>query len=326
VVFDIVDERGQLLAEGRDLQALQRQFGDLAQRTFTALTDTRFERRDVQDWDFGTLPEFVELARNGVRVRGYPALSVADGRIDLALFDQEKAARAAHRKGLLALFRKRLGSLVKEIRRSIPELDKQALWFSTIAGAEVLQADLERAVLQAAFVQEDAAIRDAAAFQQRLEAGRAQLLGLAVDIGAHSFATLQAYQQLSRRLRGALSPQLLAAVSDVREQVDQLIYPGFVSATPRQWLAELPRYLHAAERRLAQLHGNLARDREHALVVARYWQRYRQAVERGVEGDDLVNFRWLVEELRVSLFTQSLGTREKVSPQRLDRLWQAICG
>jgi ATP-dependent helicase HrpA len=326
VVFDIVDERGQLLAEGRDLQALQRQFGDLAQRTFTALTDTRFERRDVQDWDFGTLPEFVELERNGVRVRGYPALSVADGRIDLALFDQEKAARAAHRKGLLALFRKRLGSLVKEIRRSIPELDKQALWFSTIAGAEVLQADLERAVLQAAFLQEDAAIRDMAAFQRRLEAGRAQLLGLAVEIGAHSFAALQAYQQLGRRLRGALSPQSLAALSDVREQVDQLIYPGFVSATPRQWLAELPRYLHAAERRLAQLHGNLARDREHALVVARYWQRYRQAVEPGVEGDDLVNFRWLVEELRVSLFAQSLGTREKVSPQRLDRLWQAISG
>ena len=161
---------------------MQRQFGDLAQRTFTALTDTRFERRDVQDWDFGALPEFVELERNGVRVRGYPALSVADGRIDLALFDQETAARAAHREGLLALFRKRLGSLVKEIKRSIPELDKQALWFSTIAGAEVLQADLERAVLLDAFLRQDAAIRDPATFQRRFEAGRGQLLALRKEV------------------------------------------------------------------------------------------------------------------------------------------------
>ncbi len=324
VVFEIVDEGGRVLAEGRDLEALKQRLGTRAQQDFAGLTDARYERRDLQDWNFDTLPAFVELQRDGVRLRGYPALSVADGRIDLCLFDQPDAAREAHREGLLALFRKRSGNLLKDLKRSITNLDRQVLWFSPVAAPGVLQADLERAALQAAFLPDEPAIRNAAEFHQRLATGRAQLLIRAVEIGTWTYKALQAYQQLQRALKSSLAPSLLAVASDIRMQVDQLIYPGFVSATPLPWLPHLARYLLAAERRLEQAPANLARDREHALLVARYWQRYRQAVEGGGNGGELVKFRWLIEELRVSLFAQSLGTAEKVSPQRLDRLWQAI--
>jgi ATP-dependent helicase HrpA len=324
VVFEIIDDRGQALAEGRDLQALKQRLGQRAEQDFSGLVDARYERRDLQDWDFGTLPDYVELERDSVRLRGYPALSLANGRVDLRLFDQADAACEAHREGLLALFRKRSGGLLRDLKRSFPNLDKQAMLFSPVAGAGVLQADLERAALQAAFLQDGGAIRDAAGFQQRLASGRAQLLARAVEIGTWTYQALQAYQQLQRALKAASAPPLLATSSDVREQVDQLVYPGFVSATPRQWLPHLARYLLAANRRLQQAPANLARDREQALLVARYWQRYRQATEQGGKGSELVQFRWLIEELRVSLFAQSLGTAEKVSPQRLDRLWQAI--
>jgi ATP-dependent helicase HrpA len=322
--FELDDGHGQRLAEGRDLAALQRRFGARARQDFRAASDTRYQRRDVRDWDFGSLPEVVELERDGVRLRAYPALSVVDGRIDLSLFDQESVARKAHGEGLLALFRIRAGRLVRDIRRSIPDLDKQTLWFSTVAGADVLQADLERAVLRAAFLVPDTAIRDAESFGQRLASGSRRVLGLAVEIGGHSSRALRAWRQVRQHLKGNLAPHMLEAASDVREQIDRLIYPGFVSATPVQWLPHLERYLLAADRRLALLPSNLARDREHARLVDRYWQRYRQAHERGLDGDQLTRFRWLVEELRVSLFAQSLGTAEKVSPQRLDRLWQEI--
>jgi ATP-dependent helicase HrpA len=324
VVFEIVDEGSRVLAEGRDLEALKQRLGPRAQQDFSGLADAVYERRDLQDWDFGTLPEYVELQRDGVRLRGYPALSVADGRVDLCLFDQPGKAREAHREGLLALFRKRSGSLLKDLKRSFPNLDKQVLWFSTVAGPTVLQADLERAALQAAFLADASEIRETADFQQRLATGRAQLLMRAVEIGTWTYQTLEAYQNLQRALKSGLTPAQLAVISDVRAQIDQLVYPGFVSATPLQWLPHLARYLLAADRRLQQAPANLARDREHALLVARYWQRYRQAVEQGGKGAELVKFRWLIEELRVSLFAQSLGTAEKVSPQRLDRLWQAI--
>jgi ATP-dependent helicase HrpA len=324
MVFEVVDDSGEVLTHSRDLQLLKQRLGKRAQDGFAELADARYERRDLQDWDVGTLPEYIELARHGVRLRGYPALSVVDGRIDLCLFDQGDVAREAHREGLLALFRKRSGSLIRDLKRSFPSLDKQVLWFSPVAGPDVLRADLERATLQAAFLQDGSAIRDVAGFQQRLASGRRHLLVRAVEIGTWTYQTLQAYQQLQRALKGALKPPLLAAISDVCEQVDHLVYPGFVSATPLQWLPHLARYLVAAHRRLQQAPANLARDREHALLVARYWQRYQHAVERGDRGDELVKFRWLIEELRVSLFAQSLGTAEKVSPQRLDRSWQAI--
>lgn len=324
VVFEVVDSAGRVLAHDRDLQVLKQRLGMRAQQNFSGLVDAHFERRDLQDWDFGALPEYVELQRDGVRLRGYPALSVADGRIDLCLFDRTDEAWEAHREGLLALFRKCSGSMLKDLRRAFPNLDKQILWFSPVAGPGVLQADLERAALQAAFLQGDGAIRDADAFQQRLASGRGQLLVRAVEIGAATFEALQVYQKLRLTLQGALAPVLPAVISDVREQVDQLIYPGFVSATPLQWLTHLARYLLAADQRLQRASANLQRDREHALLVARYWQRYRQAVEQRGQGAELVKFRWLIEELRVSLFAQSLGTAEKISPQRLDRYWQDL--
>jgi ATP-dependent helicase HrpA len=324
VAFELVDGHGHVLDGGRDLEGLKQRLGQRAEEDFSGLVDARCERRDLQDWDFGNLPEYVELERDGVRLRGYPALSVADGRVDLRLFDQAEAACEAHREGLLALFRKRTGALLRDLKRSFPDLEKQAILFSPLADPAVLQADLERAALQAAFLQDGSAIRDAAGFQQRLASGRAQLLVRAVEIGTWTCEALQAYQQLQRTLKAALSPPLLATVSDVRAQVDQLVYPGFVSATPLQWLPHLGRYLLAADRRLQQAPANLARDHQQALQVARYWQRYLEAIEGGSAASELVHFRWLIEELRVSVFAQSLGTVEKVSPQRLDRLWQAI--
>ena len=326
-VFEVVDEHGKRLAEGRDLSALQQRFGALAQQDFTGSLDARYEREDLQDWDFGELPGFVEVVRGGVRLRGYPALAVDEtGRIDLRLFDRQDAAEASHREGLLALFRKCAAGLVRDIRRAVTDFDKQALWFSTLGGAGVLQADLERAVLQAAFHGDDGVVRDEQTFRQRLETGKARLLADAVEIGGYAGQALEAWFHLRKAMKTRLVPQLLAVASEVQAQADGLIYAGFISATPLAWLPHLPRYLKAAQRRLEQVGAGLARDREQARLAAHYWQLYGQAVERGARGDDLDRFRWLIEELRVSLFAQSLGTAEKVSPQRLDRLWQEIRG
>jgi ATP-dependent helicase HrpA len=215
--------------------------------------------------------------------------------------------------------------LIKEIWRSVPELQKQTVWFSTVAGAEALQADLERAVIQAAFLLPgDASVRDAETFRQRLNAGKQQLVELAASVGACSFEALQAYQELNRMLKGAVSPPQLSAISEVREQVQQLIYPGFISATPLNCLPHLGRYLRAAIRRLEKLSGNSQRDRKQAALVRRYWQAYEQALAGNPANTGLDEFRWLIEELRVSLFAQELGTSVKVSPERLDRLWKGL--
>lgn len=213
---------------------------------------------------------------------------------------------------------------MKEVRRNVPELQKQSLWFSSVAGAELLQKDLERAVMQAAFLQDDANVRDAETFRRRLDTGKQKLVELAAFIGRCSFDALQAYQELNRLLKGAVSPQLLSAIGEVREQVQGLVYPGFLSATPLNWLPHLGRYLGGAIQRLEKLPGNVQRDRKQSAIAGRYWHAYQQAQARGPANERLIEFRWLIEELRVSLFAQELGTSVKVSPERLDRLWKEL--
>jgi ATP-dependent helicase HrpA len=324
VYFELFDERGKQIDGGRDLSQLQVRFGEYAREDFARVSDAGFGRKNIQDWDFGDLPEMLELQQGGVKLRAYPALMLSDGMIELRLFDQQEQAVKSHREALLALFRRKAGRVIKEIGRSVPELHKQTVWFSTVAGAEALQADLERAAIQAAFLQGDANVRDAETFRQRLDTGKQQLVELAASIGHYSFEALRAYQELNRLLRGALSPQLLTAISEVREQVQQLVYPGFISATPLNWLPHLGRYLRAAIQRLEKLSGNCQRDRKHSAVIRRYWRAYEQALASKPANTGLSEFRWLIEELRVSLFAQELGTSVKVSPERLERLWKEL--
>jgi len=322
--FELYDEQGRLLGAGRDLGDLKRRFAARAQQGFAGFVDAGYQRSDIQDWDFGALPEYVELQQAGVTLRGYPALALGGQGIELRVFDDPRQAQRSHRDGLLGLFRKRAGRAVREIRRTLPELQKQVLWFSSAGSGEVLQADLERAVLQAAFLADDAPVRDAHSFRHRLASGSGQLVTLAAQIGGWSFDALQAWHSLNRALKGSLSPQMIAAAAEVREQLAELIYPGFAAATPLRWLPHLGRFIRAAQLRLEKLPGNVQRDRKNAALVARYQRLYRQACAGGSPADALVEFRWLIEELRVSLFAQELGTSEKVSAQRLDRMWSEL--
>ncbi len=166
--------------------------------------------------------------------------------------------------------------------------------------------------------------RDAEAFRQRLEVGKRHLVELATSIGRSSFEALQAYRQLVALLKDAVSPTLRPAASEVREQAQRLIYPGFISATPPNWLPHLGRYLQAAIRRLEKVSGNSQRDGKQSALVRRYQHAYEQAVASSPENKALGELRWLIEELRVSLFAQQLGTSVKISPERLDRLFKEL--
>jgi ATP-dependent helicase HrpA len=322
--FEVVDASHKVIGHGADLGQLRQALGRQLRDSAVSLTDARFERQGITRWDFGELPEYVELDRDGLMLRAYPALTVEGNRVDLRLFDHAEKAEQAHAEGLLALYRLCAGSLVKDIRRSVSQWDKQALWFSTLGIAGELQADLEHAALRAAFMPAGLSVRNADDFRRQLEEGRGCLLQHAVSIGDQSYRVLDEYRQLNGRLGKALSPQFLAAVADIRAQVKELVYPGFISATPPEWLPHLSRYLLAARQRLENLAGNTGRDRQHTALIARYWQRYQQAAAKGRPAESLARFRWMIEELRVSLFAQSLGTAEKVSPQRLDKLWKEL--
>lgn len=324
----VLDAHGRELAVGRDLAALQRGLAGQTAAEFKALPSTPWEREGITAWDFGDLPDVVEVERDGLRLQAFPALVEEGEALELRLIDVREKARVLHRAGAGRLCMLSLPQPMKYLRRNLPGFQAMALHFSGMGSAEELREDLVRAVVDRAFLADGADIRRGDDFRLRLTQGRAALMGIANELCGIVDEALAAHQRITRRLKAALSPAQLGAARDIHDQLQHLVYPGFVSGTPDEWLRHLPRYLRAVELRLDKLQGNVSRDAGRAAEIARHWRRYCAHVARrnGAQPIDpaVARYRWMIEELRVSLFAQQLGTALAVSPERLDREWAQI--
>ena len=326
--FEVVDVQGKVLAAGRDLVELQAQCGGRARASFQALPDSRWERSAITQWDFGTLPDFVTLEQAGVQVRGYPAL-VAEGQgIDLHLLDTPAEAAWRHRAGVLALLRRHCARTVKDVQRHLPGIDALCLRFAPLGSCAQLKEDILQAVVQQAFLAGREPPRSQEDFLACAREGEGGLVGVANEICGWLAPALEEYHSLGRLLKGALPPAQLEVAAELRTQLGELVYPGFVAATPFGWLPHLARFLKAMGLRWEKLPRNLGRDRQQAGLLGPRVERYRQAFAALGEFESpapaLVEYRWLVEELRVSLFAQELKTTVKVSPERIDKAWEAV--
>lgn len=328
--FRVVDTRGRTLAAGRDLSALRAELAGRAREQFARLSDTGFERDDVNTWDFGDLPAQVDLERAGLTLRGYPALVPEDGRIALRLLETAAEARRRMPEGLVALFAREHGQEVKYVRRNLPGLNTMCLRYAPLGGCEDLREDLVHMSIRRALLPDGEPVFTEREYRARSADARRRLVTAANELCALVERILALHHDVRKRLKGALPPAWLQAVGDIRSQLEHLVYAGFVRRTPDWALPHLPRYLQAVERRLERLQAQPGRDRQLQLQIAPLWERWlaRRAQDpEAAAGDaELVRYRWLVEELRVSLFAQELGTAEKVSVKRLEEQWQRVTG
>ncbi len=323
----VVDGQGKPLAEGRDLAALQEGLSGKVRRSLAEAPaeEPGLEREGLTGWDFDTLPEEVEVKRHGLVLRGYPALVDRRESVTLKLFESPEAASEVMRAGVRRLFMLEAADKIKYLRKNLPGLQAMCLHYVAVGRCEELKEDLLTAVADAAFLGEAPLPRTREAFEAALEQGRERLVALAQPLAEAVAETLAEYHRISKILKGSIAPQWLPALADVRDQLDHLIYPGFVAATPYPWLLELPRYLKAVEVRLQKLGGAPERDRLQRIALEPLWKAYwARAGGGGRLAPEQARFRWLLEELRVSLFAQGLKTAEKVSVPRLDKLWKEI--
>ncbi|MGI8896376.1 MAG: ATP-dependent RNA helicase HrpA, partial [Casimicrobiaceae bacterium] len=324
--IEVVDAAGRELAMGRDLRALRAQLGEAAQLTFAA-AKPEFEKSFVKSWDFGDLPETLAIARHGQRLTGYPALIDDGAEVSVALLDTRQAADTATRQGVLRLMRLTLKSATASFDRGGAGFAQTALQLKTTVPTDQLLADVLAAVVDRAFLGDDPLPRTERAFAEQVRRARARLPAVA----AGGFTLLQAiateHFTLSQRLAKMAAPHARFA-ADVRAQRDALVHPGFYAATPWAKLQHLPRYLKALDRRLVRFAERPERDARHAEQVAALWQRYRKRIERDRQSGNrdaaLEEFRWLLEELKVSLFAQELKTPFPVSFKRVERAWSEL--
>ncbi len=331
--FAVVDEQGNVLSTGRDLLQLQGRLKEQAQQSFAAVPSWDGERQGVIAWDFGELPEHVEFVRNGIQLRGYPVLVDHIESIAIQLCDTAAEATRLSRIALRRLIGFAAADKIKYLHKQLPNFKQMALYYTAIGKAEELQQDLIDTIIDQAFLGNDAAgdislPRTQQQFEQCLSNGRKNILLVASELCAMVEETLAQHHQLGKQLRGKLPPVWLHAVADINEQLKQLIYNRFINRTPIEWLKEYPRYFKAINLRLEKLAGGEARDRVNMLEIKPLWQDYLDRKQRheqqGIVDVELENYRWMVEELRVSLFAQELKTKMPVSAKRVKKQMESV--
>jgi ATP-dependent helicase HrpA len=324
--FRIVDEAGRELAMGRDLAALKSQLGQAAQLTF-GKAEPGIEREDVRTWDFGDLPEQIAFTRGGRKLTGYPALVDGGESVAIRLFDVKQAADVAMRVGVRRLMRLALKEQMQQLEKNPPAFTQAALQLRGALNADALREDLLTAITDRAFIGEDALPRTLKAYEAQVARARTRLPAVKESAGRLLAAIAEEYHRVSPRIAAAKGP-LARPAADIRAQLGRLVYPGFLAATPWDRLAHLPRYLKAMSLRLEKYGNAPERDAKHQAGIAELWKRCEERAEKqrkaGAVDSRLEEFRWHLEELRVSLYAQELKTPYPVSYKRLDKLWQAL--
>ena len=303
---------------GRDVAELRARLGEAASLTL-AQAQPGMEREGITAWDLGELPGQVSFRRGKQTLTGYPALVDEGAGAALRLFDTRAKADAAHRGGVKRLLALELKEQVKNLERALPGFNALALKFNAIVPADKLRADLIEAIVDRAFIGDDVPPRDKRAFEEQKKRAKARLPAVTEGASRYAAAIGEASQQLVQVI--AHSASLGRVTQEARAQRDRLVYPGFLARTPWERLEHVPRYLKGYALRLQKYRASVERDARHAATVQGLWQEYEAFAQAG-DGERaarIEEYRWLIEELRVSLFAQELRTPFPVSAKRLHR-------
>jgi ATP-dependent helicase HrpA len=346
--FRIVDEHGRQLGMGRDLAGLKAELGLQARSAFQALAVLKVappasagasssppaareqapsalpaEPQRHTAWTFGELPELMEVRRGSQVMVGFPALIDRGTHVEVEVFDEPDLAAALHRAGLRRLAALQLKEPLKYLERNIPDLVTLAAHYMPLGTLEELRAQIIDVALDRAFLA-DPLPSDERSFKARLDEGRARLNLIAQEVARQAGVVLAEHAAALRKLKDSKPAREVA--DDITAQLQRLVGKRFLLATPWAALQHLPRYLRGVVMRLDKLRADPVRDSQRLAELRPLEQRWLRRVAdlKGAPHARLDEYRWLLEELRVSLFAQELRTPQPVSPKRLDKAWAQL--
>ncbi|HEU4910390.1 MAG TPA: ATP-dependent RNA helicase HrpA [Actinomycetes bacterium] len=327
MTFRVEDDAGAVLGEGKDLDELKRRLAPTVRRAVrTAAADV--ERAGLTTWSFGDLPATFEQAQDGHVVKGFPALVDEGGTVAVRVLGSSTERDLETRRGVRRLLTLTVPSPLKHVVGRLDNSSKLALGHNPHGSVPALLADCLDAAVDWLIDRHGGPATTATGFERLREDVRTELPETTYDVVVTVAGILALAHDVTGRVTGTAPPAVLAAWMDVREQVSRLVPPGFVTATGRDRLPDLARYLRAAQVRLDALPHGAARDQQRLAEVAQV----QAEVDAWIAGlpperrDDpaVRGVRWMVEELRVSLFAQRLGTPYPVSAKRIYKAMDAV--
>jgi ATP-dependent helicase HrpA len=321
VTFRVVDDARRTLAEGKDLTALTRALAPALRDAVSAAADG-VERRGLRTWDFGPIPRIVEQHRAGQPVRAYPALVDETDSVAIRVFPTEADALQAMWQGTRRLLLLNAPSPVRAINARLTNQAKLTLSHHPYRNVMELLDDCIACAVDKILTECGGLPWEPDGFTKLRDIVQADLTATAIDVVTQVERILALAHTIERRLTATTTPALMPALRDIRSQLSGLVYRNFVSSTGWTRLPDLVRYLTAISLRLDKLPTDPGRDRERTRQVEQVTQEYNRLLDTrpgSPPGDELQRIRWMIEELRVSYFAQTLRTAYPVSIERIFR-------
>lgn len=274
-------------------------------------------------WSFGELPELMEISKGGQSLIGFPALVDLGDAVSIEVFDEPDVAAAKNRAGLRRLFALQIKDALKYLEKNIPDMQKMAVAYMQLGSADELKAQIVDVALDRAFLLEPLP-NDEASFKRRIDEGRGRLTLIANEVARLALGVLSEFAQAQRKIKDTKNAP--DATADCTQQLQRLLPKNFLAATPWPQLQHGARYLKAISLRLEKYRADPARDAQRLTELKPLEQKYwRLVAERKGQTDArMLEFRWLLEELRVSFFAQELRTPQPVSVKRLEKVWAQL--
>jgi ATP-dependent helicase HrpA len=328
--LEIVDGNGKFLGEGRELDELTARFAEASQAAL-AVPQSAKSQQPVEAKVFAPVAEKTQQNIAGLSMTVYPALVEESGTVKEGRFSTSAEAEYQHRRALQRLLLQQLAEPAKFLRSKLPGQTELALLYRELGRIDALVEDILLASLDSCVLEgEDNLPRDGAGLLALAERKRGAWTEHAERLAKLTLDILKLWHGLQKRFKGKINLAEAVALNDIKSQLGQLVYPGFVRETPAQWLKELPRYLKAIEMRLEKLPGQVQKDRVWSIELAGLWAQYQarasKHAQEGKRDPELTAYRWWLEEYRVSLFAQQLGTKMPVSDKRLSKQWSQVEG
>lgn len=326
--IEVVDARGKFLGEGRDLAELTARFAEASQAAL-AIPQGDKAQKAVEAKVFAEVAEKTQQKIAGLSMTVYPALVEEGGVVKEHRFPTQAEAEYQHRRALQRLLLQQLAEPAKFLRGKLPGLTELGLLYRDMGRVDALVEDILLASLDSCILEGETNLpRDGAALASLAEKKRGAWAEHAERLARLVLDILKLWHGLQKRFKGRIDLAQAVALNDIKAQLGNLVYPGFVRETPGEWLKELPRYLKAIEQRFDKIGAQLQRDRVWSGELAGYWEQYQARLakhaQEGKRDPELQTFRWMLEEYRVSLFAQQLGTKMAVSDKRLNKQWTQV--
>ncbi|MEU4226108.1 ATP-dependent RNA helicase HrpA [Nonomuraea sp. NPDC026600] len=320
ITYRVLDERKRTIAEDKDLDALKRRLAPRLRKTLSAAADD-LEQSGLHTWSFGTLPKVFEQGR----MKGYPALVDDGDSVSIKIFETEAEQRRSHWPGTRRLLLLNATNPAKSLLGGLSNQAKLALSRSPHGGAVALFDDVVNAAIDKLMLDVGGPAWDPVSFDRLYQHVRAHLHETSADVLARTEQILTVWHAVGTRLDALRASE---STSDVRDQLAKLVYAGFVTATGHRRLPDVLRYMRAIERRLTKLPEEPWRDEEWMGRVHKMEDSYEDLLARlhpaRRSDPDVVEIRWMIEELRVSFFAQTLGTPTPVSEKRITKAMERL--